>query len=129
MTSPNILDCGHPPTPTEGIGTGYARTPDDKMICYECADNMQRADMADPNRRQITAYISSDGKKIITWSGGELANITGHRTYQGGWKRSTMHMFWAIDPRTGRHWYGRNKGEGMIITLTARKGWKPAEER
>lgn len=129
MTNSNLLDCGDPPTPTEGVGNGVARDSLGLTMCYGCADKRQREDMADPATRQIVAYVSSDEKKIITWSGGELANITGHRTYQGGWKRSTMHMFWAIDPRTGRQWYGRNQGGEMAITLTARKGWTPTEER
>lgn len=128
-----IVDCGHIAMPdlflvpdwqryadTAGKGTtggtGYATLTDGRKICYPCADEMQSAEMDTAER--MPAYLSSDGSKITTWTGGILAAVaaigTGRRiTPTGGeW---TAHYVTAF--RNGVEWYGVNSGKGMAITL------------
>lgn len=127
------LDCGHTLTERPDnftTGYGYILQPDGSKTsaCYPCMDDRQRAEMADPEKKKIVAYVSSDGKTITTWPGGFLAHVTWHTTSRGGWRGSIIHIYRVRDPRTGREWYGRNAGPGTCITLTAVKGWKPREE-
>lgn len=79
----DTLNCGHPPTPTEGPGTGYAETPEGETICYLCADERQRAELEalEPGG-EFFAYLSErrDGSgwlnySLTTWSGGHLADV------------------------------------------------------
>lgn len=126
----DLLNCGHPATAREpgSIASGIAYF-GERTMCYECADAMKRAEMADPEKKKIVAYVSGgDGKTITTWSGGFLAHVTWHTTSRTGFNQSTIHHYNARDPRTGREWYGRNGGPGMAITLTARKGWQPEKK-
>ena len=116
MDTLTLLDCGHAPTVTDGIGTGYARDAEGKRYCYECADNNQREAMA--RETDIYAYVSGDGKRITTWTGGHLANVTGSRmetryTPTGGYYR--RYYYWARE--NGRDWYGIGEGPGMHVRI------------
>lgn len=108
-TYTQVLDCGHEPTPTEGIGTGVAyRDNSDgerESMCYHCAyvelmDDIVmvgislRNDQAD--FRLPTVYMSSDGKTVTTWDG----QFIGHVTYHG-----KPHVFGTRyrDPSQTRH--------------------------
>lgn len=93
-----IGDCGHSVEPT-GIGTGYATTLDGRKLCYACADEAQRAEMATSER--FVAYVSSDGKRVTTWTGGELARVTASWQDMAGRRRYVR----AVDP-SGARWHG-----------------------
>lgn len=73
---PSTCDCGHAPTKTDGIGTGYAiDATTHETRCYPCADDQIRAIVAasTPGRGSaITLYVSSDGRTITTWTGGRV---------------------------------------------------------
>lgn len=79
-----MLDCGHAPQPTYYAGTdkvlfsGYATLPDSgRKVCPDCADDMHRAQLAalKPGGR-FYGYLSSDGRRVTSWTGGELARVT-----------------------------------------------------
>ncbi len=117
------LDCGHTPSPHSPMTTGTARTQDGKEICYACADARQREDLKDRSR-PFTAYVSSDGKTITTWTGGKLMDI------RQSWRipltrfsfthgRTILHIR-ARDVHGG-DWFGRGN-PGIAITLRPTKG-------
>ena len=110
-----LLDCGHEPTPTTGIGTGVAHTPDDRKICYDCANARERETFASAER--YSAYVSSDGKAITTWTGAVLAKIVESHKIRGGgfWHGKSYSALTARDP-SGRLWYGRGSA-GMCVSL------------
>jgi hypothetical protein len=114
-----VCDCGHPPTPTEGIGTGYARAADSNAtMCYPCTDEAQRKDFREAEYGDVLyAYVKPDldlskpgthpddirGISITTWSGGVLGRgFVGEPQYQlGSWVQ------YATVKIEGRHWHGR----------------------
>lgn len=113
-----ILDCGHAPTPGNGLSTGRAYDADGKTCCYNCAsqpdiDAIERGE-------EVFAYTSSDGKKITTWPGNELMKITYNGTARTGFYSSTIHYIRAVAPN-GREYYGKNGGNGMWIKMKPRK--------
>lgn len=111
MTAPDTLDCGHAPTP-DTIGTGYAETADGRRVCYPCADDMQRAELAaTPAGGRFGAYLSTDGRHVTTWTGGHLATVT----RLTGNRRQT---FVRARDRDGRMWAGVGPAEsGTYVTL------------
>lgn len=114
-----VLGCGHPLVKPDHLGTGYVRTANDFTMCYLCADEHDRSAMANANEH--FGYLSSDGKHITTWTGGELAKIIGHGVAPNGWYGSDIHFIRASAP-DGSEWYGRNGGEGMVIKIKRAKG-------
>lgn len=104
------LDCGHPPTDSPGLGTGYARTEEGKRICYACADDRQREEMRTANT--VVAYVSTDGKRVITWSGGSLGTITAM------WDGRNHRRYVHVTDVHGAMWHGSGPQEsGTYVTL------------
>lgn len=80
------LDCGHPPTPDSGPGTGMVVTPNSYKMCYDCSDTWQRSALANlPVNGRSHGYLrlgSPYGSKtfdepgrvgeVTTWHGGHL---------------------------------------------------------
>lgn len=105
-------------TPGQGVagGTGYATMRDGRKLCYPCADDVERAEM--DTAETFTAYLSSDGKSITTWTGGHLAHVQSLSTSKrytptgGQW-----HAHYVTAIRNGVTWHGVNAGTGMVITL------------
>ncbi len=77
MTTPQLCaDCKAPIVkPADSGGTGYAVLPDGAQICYPCADSRQRIELLDRSR-PFVAYVSGDGTKITSWTGGHLMRVT-----------------------------------------------------
>jgi hypothetical protein len=119
-------DCGHPVSPAPGdIGTGYATSAKTgKTMCYPCADASERE--AIKTADVFVAYVSADRKRITTWTGGELAEVTSHvlgkkiRTSEG-WYR--VRAVTAVTP-DGAEWYGRGSDNADVITIRRKKGSK-----
>ena len=109
-----------------GCGTGYASVPhpgapkERRMVCYACADQMQRTELADRSG-PFLGYISSDGATFTTWTGGTLGRVTSHSSYRGGWHGSRLHCYRVRDVH-GADWFGRSAGPGMCIRLRPCKG-------
>jgi hypothetical protein len=114
------LDCGHPIGEHSPFTSGYAVTPDNRRICYACADARQREDLKDRSR-PFTAYLSSDGRKVTTWTGGELMTVTRETDWRiFGSRRNVGSCISATDCH-GNRWHGRGAGRGMAITLRPSK--------
>ena len=107
------------PVGTSG-GTGYARPRGcDGLLCYGCADLAQIADLKDRSK-PFSAYVSSDGHSITTWTGGHLMRVTRSRacrlTRQSyTHSRNSFASFHAVDVHGG-HWHGRGS-PGICINL------------
>jgi hypothetical protein len=126
-----VCDCGHPPTPTSGIGTGYARSADDRTSCYDCAAEETRQMFRDATYGDVLyAYVSPDldlsqpgtraddirGISITTWPGHVLGKgFLTVPTYVVGGK-----VQYATVLIEGRHWHGRyyrNAGDYIGLRL------------
>lgn len=121
MSAPlsGLLDCGHPPYPTEGVGTGYGRDEAGKTHCYECCFTRDVARLRTATR--FVAYVSSDGKHIINWPGWVLGTVT----YANVSKRAKK-VFVRVTDVHGRHWFGQGPAEsGTYVSLRLRTGNKP----
>lgn len=113
-----ILDCGHMPSPHSECASGYARTDDDKRICYECADARTLESMRTIPR--VVLYL--DGASVTTWSGGIMGRVVSRvsrrmRTPNARWTHERV--FLRVIDRNGRHWYGSGPGDGMYCRLRA----------
>lgn len=91
-------------------GTGYACLPGGGLCCYPCADKRARADLLTETR--ACHYVSGDGLRLTTWTGGDLG-----RVYMG-----RLHP-WSLDRRYisatdchGQHWHGTGS-PGMWASL------------
>jgi hypothetical protein len=95
-------------------GTGYARCNDpdgEHLVCYACADKRQTADLI--THKKFTAYISGDGHRLTTWTGGNLGRVfLGERH---PWSRE-RHYLTARDVH-GQRWHGTG-APGMWASLT-----------
>lgn len=100
---------------TDG-GTGYARTDDNAMICYACADKRQAADMAAHTSGPFYCYLSGDGRSVTTWTGGYLGRVLHSNSNRSGWRGSEVWRFRVRDA-AGREWNGRGAGPNMSCTL------------
>lgn len=111
-------DCGHPAV-VRRYGSrmstpGYATDRDGRTLCYLCADDAQRREMA--TAPAALAYVASDGRSLTTWTGGRLARVTAHSVARNGWHGSEVHRWWAESP-DGARWYGSNGGHGLAVTV------------
>ena len=98
-------------------GTGYANTPAGR-VCYACCDKIQLEDIPKTNG-PLVAYVSSNGRRIQTWSGGKLMDITQAKTRRLA-RESYIHgsdcqSYRAVDPQ-GKQWWGVSS-PGIAITL------------
>ena len=119
MTTITVCDCGHPPTATEGIGTGYARHAiTDATMCYDCAAEETRQEFRDAVYGDVLyAYVVPDldlskpgthpddirGISITTWPGAVLGRgrVTAPQYSLGSWVQ------YATVTIEGRRWHGR----------------------
>lgn len=116
-------DCGNPfpvlPTNHHG-GTGRCiilSTEGDKEICYKCAFERTKKEMATSDR--IGAYLSSEGKTVTTWSGETLGTVIDLRYMRlFGHLRKCSIRVRAFD---GTIWYARGADQGMHCTLRRAK--------
>lgn len=105
-----ILSCGHEPTPT-AISAGFAGLPDGRMVCYPCADAIQRAELVTTDR--YTAYLSRDAQSVTTWTGGVLGRVTSHHT-----SRAARKTYVRVTDVHGQHWHGQGPAEsGTYVGL------------
>ncbi len=103
-----------------GSTPGYARTQSDEFICYACADDNQRASLVTGRDGPIYAYVSGDGRRVTTWTGGTLGDIIGYGESRSGWAGSTVARFRVRDVH-GQWWAGRGAGRGIACTLRPMK--------
>ncbi len=110
-------DCGAECVPSD-CTTGYAViVADGRKVCFVCADAIDRAEMASASEHVV--YLSGDGSRLTTWTGGELARVTIRRKTLAGFGRGQTYIR-ATDAR-GAEWYGRGAGEGMAMRVRRAK--------
>ena len=116
--------CGHEIRP-DGLAAGYARAHDGRVLCYTCADTEQLVTAQHAQRGDIiSAYVSSDGQSITTWSGGMIGRVIRRSE---GWVSPSARGVYITAKIPGGPWvYGRGGGNGMCITLRpyARQEWR-----
>lgn len=118
--TPFTPDCGHTVTSDpDGISTGRATDPDTgRTMCYPCAEAFEQDKIETADT--YTAYVSSDGKRITTWTGATLAVVTSYGvgstrfTPSGGSYR--MRTLRARTP-DGAEWYGSGSDSMDVITI------------
>ena len=108
-----VLDCGHTPSPHGEHTTGTARTRDNREVCWDCA--IREEQEAFRTADKYVAYLSSDLRKVTTWTGGLLADVVGWRRVQHGFCGELYH-FKAVAP-DGSWWLGTSQGGGMCARL------------
>ena len=98
-----------------GCGTGYAVLKNRWKIRYACADKRQVADLLDRSQ-PFTGYLSSDGARWTTWTGGTLGTVDRLTVSRSRWLRSSLSHVHVRDVH-GNAWFGRGAGNGMVLTL------------
>lgn len=103
MTTPRTCSTCSAPCIPDDCAANYAVSQDGSILCYPCADNEQRSQMATANR--WTAYIRTEPSPdhsagpltpkthhiptaLTTWTGGILATIR-----FSDWTRTTFYLF------------------------------------
>lgn len=112
----------HPPGYSGG--SGYACLASGGVVCYSCADALQRDELKD-HSKPFGAYVSSDGQTITTWTGGRLMDVV--RSQPCALTRASYthdsRSYRSIRARDvhGNLWHGRGSA-GVCITLRPMKG-------
>lgn len=120
----DILSCGHPPTPALNTPGWVALPPNNRHVCYPCADDWQRERMKTEMR--IGAYLSGDCKELRTWTGGKLADVTRLMVRRGRYRKGPRagepwaRYYWRASA-AGRHWTGVSEGPNMVTIMRAAK--------
>ena len=71
--------------------------------------------------RPVSGYVSGDGKRITSWCGTDIGEVTSFKRtrHPSGVQFATYYAFRARIE--GRPYYGRSEGAGMCIGLRAGK--------
>lgn len=77
----DLLYCGHPPTETSGIGTGYGKDDQGRTFCYECCAERDREQMRQEGR--ITLYLTIDND-ATDHNGTRLSSAREDRAFGNG---------------------------------------------
>jgi len=115
MSEMHCYSCGDtfPSTPPTGGASGYALYHGERF-CYPCADDRERGFFHTASK--FTGYLSSDGTKFTTWTGGELARVAGlTESRRAGFGRGLAYVT-AIAP-DGSSWHGKGAGRGMVLRM------------
>lgn len=112
------LDCGHPPTKTDGIGTGVAYDRDGASMCYACAFTRTVTDIAalEPGAPLPVLYLSKG--LLVTWDGQRVGRLL-NRGALHPWSRERRYMTFTLDVGGCAHGTG---AEGMYCSLRRSKG-------
>jgi hypothetical protein len=110
----DICDCGHPPSPHGSHTTGTAITPDNREICWTCADELILQSMREHG--VVTGYLSQNDTVIETCSGGKLAEVVYTKVSKVGFGRMPRTYYRAVDVY-GRLWYGCVGSNGNVTSM------------
>lgn len=119
MSDTNCEDCGALfPVPKHGESgaSGYAVRENDARICYACADLEERKFMHVASSK--TAYVSIDGSRVTTWTGGELGRVVRARAVRVFGHKKINLTIRAFD---GTLWTARATTPGMLCTLRKKR--------
>jgi hypothetical protein len=95
-----------------GTRTGPAAT-----VCWTCDEERQVAELL--TAAEITAYLDDGGRKVTTWTGAKLADVTWltrteRYTPNHGFAGSTA--FLAVDVH-GHRWHGTGPARGLCVRM------------
>lgn len=117
-----ILDCGHQPTKTTGLGAGIAHL-DDATACYDCASGHNLATMIEAGKGIL--YLSDFG--IFDSGDVTLSDWPGVFKTRGGYKRSRrpvmsdrIDVWFTLDGSTWWGWGVAEKGRYIRVRRTKR---------
>lgn len=81
------LTCGHAPTPSTGVGTGYAQDAAGNRYCYACCADIDRDEMTESGRAVLYLVHTTDGPE--TFGAYEVTNWPGSLRFKcaGGIRR------------------------------------------
>lgn len=68
----------------------------------------------------VVGYLSGDGKRVTTWSGGTLVAVAVHYERRVGF--GGARTYWNAIDSDGCRWYGSSAGTGMVTTMRRAKG-------
>lgn len=107
-----ILDCGHPATPTtSNITNGYGTDKEGKKHCYGCIALMDKHEMETTGR--ATLYFVKRGEKyfVTNWPASLEFPVLGMRTSWHNMAGKDGRIdFWFIGP-DGKTWHGYQIGQ------------------
>lgn len=92
-------------------------------LCVPCADECERERIADVTVRRCSGYLSDDGRRVVTWTGGKLGTVTHTGKEVPRTRRSAdgaRHYIRVRDCHGGL-WYGTG-ARGMWTNLRRAKG-------
>lgn len=117
--TPAICACGHPPTPQakDSCTTGVGWTRGDVPLCFDCSAFAEREDFI--RAQAYFAYLSGDGKRIMTWTGHTLAQVSRETVRRVGYGGERTYLR-AVDSR-GQAWHGTSPGRNMYCRLRRAK--------
>jgi hypothetical protein len=115
-----MCDCGHLESDHSDFTRGYSIDQKGRTYCYECSLADDIAYLKETGK--LTAYLSSDGKRITTWPGLIIATVTSSHVVNFGYCRDQM-SFDAV-MADGTRLYGRGPGNGMYCRLRVRRAKK-----
>lgn len=104
----------------ERIGStfNYAKDSAGNILSDEGVDIREKRELLD-RTKPFGGYVSSSGKAITGWKGNKLMTIDSIYAIDSGFGRNQWYVS-ATDIH-GQHWYGRNGGHGMCITMRPKK--------
>jgi len=109
-----ILDCGHPPTATDGCGTGYGTLPDGTRHCYECCALFESGRMIAEGK--TTLYLCGNrttGFTLTDWAGYLKFPVRSMRKGRHNWGIPRYDVwFTGPDKRT---WHGVQYGDNTQL--------------
>lgn len=96
MNTTTILDCGHAPSETTGLGTGYGVDSEGKKYCHDCCAARELTDIAATGK--ATLYLSRH--EVLATNCGNSRNA--HCTHKvTDWPGKLV--FYCGEPRKSRH--------------------------
>lgn len=113
------LDCGHPPTPNSGYGTGYGTDEHGRRHCYACCARNDRASMTATGKAVL--YLADD--EVTNWPGTLRFRIGGRQVGAHNIARTQTH-FWFLGP-DDLWWHGVQFGSMSMLARCRRLKIQP----
>lgn len=136
---PEMLDCGHKPSPHSTSTTGYGVDSDGKWHCYECCAARDRQSMIETGRTTLylvqTQVVVGAGSnppgtirggtwKVTNWPGSLSFPVSGLTQGRHNISRTRIDA-WFVGP-DGHYWHGAQYGENtQVIHCRRTKECKP----
>ena len=119
-----LLDCGHPPTPTEGPGTGYGKLKNEETgewekHCYHCGAETERNWMIVKGKTVLYLVQTDEGAWEVTdWPGKLRFTVYHHRQGNHNWGIPRYDVWFNGPDEHGGYtarWWGVQYGDNTQI--------------